>query len=271
MTMTVRKSFFAIGLIGISVWGLMSCERKKTAGHKPHLLIYCGITMVRPMTEIAYLVEKKSGCVIRFSQGGSGNLKRAIVENRSGDLYLPGASSYIEDCKKEGLVDRVVWVGCNQAALIVPEGNPGRLSNDPAQLVNPNLSVALADPSAGSIGREAAEILRRRKCLDQVLNKVVFFTTDSRDLTRAIKSGDADVAINWLATSRWPENRKLIDALPIDQRWAPKKPLLLGLLRFSEHKEIAETFMDLSKSPEGRAIFIRYGFIKDEDRCPKGK
>jgi len=265
-----RKSALVIGLTLISVFGLMSCRGKRTAQHKPHLLIYCGVTMVRPMTEIAHMIEKRSGCVIRFSLGGSGNLKRAIVENQSGDLYLPGASSYMEDCKKEGLVKRVVWVGCNQAALIVPEGNPGELSSDPVQLVNPDLYVALADPSSGSIGREAEEILKRRECYEQVLRKVVFFTTDSRGLTRAVKSGDADVAINWMATSRWPENREFIDGIPIDQRWAPKKPLLLGLLSLSKNREIAEAFMDLAQSPEGREIFYRYGFLTDGQKCPKG-
>lgn len=41
---------------------------------KPELLLYCGITMVHPMTEIARLFEARENVKLSIAQGGSEHL-----------------------------------------------------------------------------------------------------------------------------------------------------------------------------------------------------
>ena len=82
---------------------LPGCSEKKPE-QKKELLVYCGITMIKPMTEIAKVIERKYGCKVLITKGGSGNLLRSIKSNMLGDLYLPGSSSYIQTCFDEGFV-----------------------------------------------------------------------------------------------------------------------------------------------------------------------
>ncbi|MCP3672453.1 MAG: ABC transporter substrate-binding protein [Gammaproteobacteria bacterium] len=53
---------------------------------RKELLIYCGITMIQPMSEIASIIERQEGVKISIIKGGSGNLLRSIRFNAAGDL-----------------------------------------------------------------------------------------------------------------------------------------------------------------------------------------
>lgn len=225
------------------------------------LLIYCGITMIHPMREVADIIEAERDCVIKISKGGSGNLLRAIRFNKAGDLFLPGSETYIETCLQEGLVDETAFLGYNVAAIVVPKGNPRHISNDPGVLTNDSFVVIMADPDSGSIGREAKAVLERRGIFEALIKKGVFLTTDSKDITSAVKSGTADVGINWYATTLWKENAEFVDGLLMDEQYAPQERLTIGLLPYSRFPDTARRFMEYASSPEGRAIFRKYGFF----------
>ncbi len=132
------------------------------SNRKKEILIYCGITMILPMQEIARIIEKEQDCVIKITKGGSGNLLSGIKANQMGDLYLPGSDSYMETAITDGLVVETVLVGYNQAALIVPKGNPKKITPDPANLANEQYAAVIANPKSGSIGRQTKKILEKR-------------------------------------------------------------------------------------------------------------
>lgn len=48
--------------------------------------------------------------------------------------------------------------------------------------------------------------------------------------------------------------------IDIDEKYAPKKRLILNLLSFSQQKEIAKYFMQFASSPQGEKIMEKYGF-----------
>ncbi|MCX8087161.1 MAG: substrate-binding domain-containing protein [Rhodocyclaceae bacterium] len=80
------------------------------------LLLYCGITMVKPMTEIARAFEKRENVKITISQGGSEDLYLSAKKSGIGDWYLPGEPSYRDKHLHEGLLGEYVTVGYNQMA-----------------------------------------------------------------------------------------------------------------------------------------------------------
>ncbi|WP_320169435.1 substrate-binding domain-containing protein [Maridesulfovibrio sp.] len=237
---------------------LVSCAGNEPA-HKRELLIYCGITMIKPMTEIAKIIEEEYNCKIHITKGGSGNLLKSLKANQLGDLYLPGSDSYIKTCIQEGLVTEAVHVGFNKAAMMTREGNPKNIPAALESLADPRYYVVIGDPDSGSIGRETKKILVKRGLFEQVVGNAKQLTTDSKDLIRVLKDKEADLVINWYATSTWPENRDSVSVLPIDDRYAQKKKLMLGLLRFSKHPDIAKAFMKYATLEKGREIFNKYG------------
>ena len=217
--------------------------------------------MIRPMIEIAAIIEKQENCKITITKGGSGNLLKSIIYNKTGDMYLPGSDKYFKKIKQKyaGLVIDKVFVGHNKAVIMVQKGNPKGISADLFNLTNKKYGVMIGNPDSGSIGKETKNILEKSGIFKDVIKNVMSLTTDSKDLVKAIKNKEADIVINWYATSTWDDNSKYIDVLDIDLKYAKKKKLILGLLKFSNNIDIAKKFMNLAGSTKGKEIFQKYG------------
>ena len=225
------------------------------------MLIFCGITMIKPMMEIATIIESRENVKIIITKGGSGQLLKTIVFNQKGDLYLPGSQRYYQTIKTDhpGLIVDQVQVGQNRTSIMVQKGNPKQISSDLENFTRPEYAVVIGNASSGSIGRETQKIFTQKGIYDAVLANTMHLTTDSKDLARALRDKKADIVINWYAVSTWEENKEFMDTIDIDERYAKPKSLILGLLKFSEHPDIARKFMALAASKEGQAIFKQYG------------
>ena len=258
--------YLKISILALLLPLFAGCTGIPQENPKKELLIFCGITMVRPIQEIASLIEAEQNCIIKIIQGGSGNLLRSIKVNGLGDLYLPGDEVYIKQSLEEKLVTKTVTVGCNHPALIVQKNNPLSISADLKNLADKQYRVVMASAKSSSIGKVTENILRSHSLYQQALNNALYLTTDSKDLTLSIRNKKADLALNWYAVAQWDENREFMDALPLNEEDAPHHRLVLGLLRSSIHPDIAARFMELAASPQGAEIFDRYGIHLDLDR-----
>lgn len=232
------------------------------AQEKPNLLFYCGITMVKPMKEMASIIEQKYNCTITISQGGSQDLYDSLKLSKKGDLYLPGSDSYRKKYLHEGLLLDAKYIGYNKAAIFVQKGNPKNISSLDS-LLDEELSVILCSPKSGSIGKMTEKLLKKYKgeeFFDDAFDYAAQIGTDSRNLNKALADKTADMAINWRATGFFPENKDSVTIVEIDDKYAPKKNLVINLLSFSQHKDIAKAFMEFAASPEGEQIMRKYGF-----------
>lgn len=252
-----------IGIVGLALHFINSRLFDTTQpSYKKEILIYCGITLIKPISEIASILEEREGIKISIIKGGSGNLLKSIQFNRLGDLYLPGSESYIELAKDEGLIRESTHVGYNKAAMMVREGNPKQIRPELITLLQPDLYVVIGNPDSGSIGKETKKILTSAGIFEDVMLNARELTTDSKRLTDVLLNGEADLVINWYAASTWPENSDLIDTIPITEQHAGKKKLVLGLLSTSKHPKIAKKFLDYASSKDGIKIFDRYGLYR---------
>ena len=250
------KTFRILVFFLILILGISSCAPTP----KRELLIYCGITMIRPMREIADIIEEQENITVIIVKGGSGNLLRSIEINGVGDLYLPGSASYIESATEKNLITETNLVGYNRATLVVQKGNPLNISSDLANLADPAYYVVIGNPDSGSIGKETRRILEEEGIFDSVLLNTRELTTDSKNLVSAIVEGRADLVINWYAVSTWDENETYIDVILIDDELAPPKELILVSLSTAKEPELAKIFIDYAASDAGQAIFDEYGF-----------
>ena len=232
------------------------------ASAKPTLLFYCGITMVKPMTEISKIIEKKDNCKIEIVQGGSKDLYESLAYAKKGDIYLPGSDSYRKKHLKEGYLLDAQYVGYNQAAIFVQKGNPKNIKSLDS-LVDDNIATILCNPNSGSIGKMTKKILLKYKgeeFFEDAYDAAVTIGADSRNLNKALIDKQVDMAVNWRASGFWKENSPYITVIDIPEKYAPKKKLVLNLLSFSHHKQIVKDFMKFAASKEGSAIMKKYGF-----------
>jgi molybdate transport system substrate-binding protein len=174
---------------------LLSCN--KESDKKPRILIYCGITMVKPMNEISSIFEKENNCIINIAQGGSEDLYQSLKASKTGDLYLPGSSSYYEKYSRDGFLLNYVEVGYNQMAFLVQKGNPLNIHGDLKELTNPNIAVFIGNPETCSAGSNGKEILKKVNLFSSVLKNSVQIRADSRDLNKHLLDKSSDVILNW--------------------------------------------------------------------------
>ena len=259
-SLTLNKKILICISLAVTIITLFSGCSDDPKPKTKELLIYCGITMVHPMVEIAKIIETQEKCRIEILKGGSGHLYEVITSNRVGDMFLPGSAAFMEKIRQEKIVNDTVVVGYNRAALMVQKGNPLKITPELRNLTDQRYAVVIANPDSCSIGRLCKQLLEDLNLYQTTLDNAVYMTTDSKDLIKAIKEKKADLALNWQAPAFWPENREAVEILPLDEKIAARHPLILGRLNFSKHPEIVKKFMQLAKSPEGQAIFRRYGF-----------
>lgn len=226
-----------------------------------NLLIYCGITMVRPMTDIARLFEKQEKISIAIAQGGSEDLYQSAKKSRQGDLYLPGEPVFRIKHQPEGLLGEFRGLGFNQIALMVKKGNPKKVKPDLKELLRKDLTVVLGSSESGSVGVEAQRILTQAGLYSKVAAKVVQMLPDSRSILAAMRRGEADVTMSWRATGYFPDNAPHVDVLDLPPSVAPLQELQLTLLTFSKNQALARKFIEFAAGPQGQTIFRQYGFI----------
>ncbi len=227
---------------------------------KKELLIYCGMTMVKPVLELAAHFEEQENCIVKLTYGGSNHIKRSIEINQIGDLYFPGEKSFIEELSDKGIVTETSELGYNKAALFVQHDNPQKLSGDLHNLMDAHLHVVIGSDNSGSIGRETRRILEQAGIYQNVVDNALYLTTDSKGLVKAVRSKEADLVINWQAVLYLDDNNDYMTVLPIADEYIKKQPLVLGLLYYSRQKDLARKFMALASSTVGQDTFKRYGF-----------
>ena len=246
------------------VFLLFGCDTpqypEQKAPEKDVILIYCGMTMIKPVLELASQFEQQENCIVKMTYGGSNHLKKSIEINKIGDLYLPGKDSYIKELAASDVVTETCSIGYNRAVLFVPYGNPQKLSADLANLMDNRLHVVIGSDNSGSIGRETRRILDQAGIYQKVVDNALYLTTDSKGLAKAIRNKEADIVINWQAVLHLDDNKRYMTALPIADDYTKKQPLIMGLLRYSQHPQLAKKFMELVTSPVGQEVFKRYGF-----------
>lgn len=235
------------------------------AEEKKELLFYIGITMVKPINELAQNFKKKHNCEIKILQGGSHDLYESLKSSKKGDLYLAGSLYHRKKYLSEGLLLDAVFVGYNKVSLVVPKGNPKQIPADLSVLSDKKYRVVLGSTESGSIGDETKKVLTKFGNYEEAILNAVKLVPDSRNLTKAIKDGEADVGLNWYATTFWDDNKQYIEPLVIDEKYVEKEILVLNLLKTSKHQELTREFMKYATSEEGRAIFHKYGFLDDND------
>lgn len=259
---------FSKVLHGLLVAGaaLLSSTAALAQTARSELLLYCGITMVRPMTEIAQNFEKRENVKITIAQGGSEDLFQSARRSAVGDWYLPGEPSYYAAHLKEGLFGDYVTVGYNQMGLMVQKGNPKGVKPNPRELLRKDLVVIIGNAESGSVGHEAKRLLDGMGLYPQVIRQVAFLAPDSRSIVNAMKRGEADAALNWRATAFFPDNAARLENIDLDPKLAVPQPLLLIQLKSTRHAELGKRFMAYAAGDEGQAIFRKHGFL--DNRTP---
>ena len=228
---------------------------------KVNLLFYCDITMVNPMLEIVQVIEQKHDCKITIIQGGSRDLYASLDMAKKGDLFFPGDPLLFKN-DTQGYFTYPKRIGYNTLAIFVQKGNPLHVKNLD-DFLREDLLVAVGHPETSSIGVVGEDILLQyagASFLKKLQFNLSMYAVDSRDMNCMLKDKMIDIGLNWKATMRSGKIKERVDMIEIDGQYSSPKALIMSVLKFSEHSDIARAFVDEVASERGQTIMRKYGF-----------
>lgn len=257
MKRTIQHTLVILAVLA----GLTFMPGSVSAEDPASLLVYSGAGMRKPMDAIGAVYQQRFGTEIHYNYAGSNALLSQMELTRQGDVYMPGATMYIEIASKKGLVGYKTPIAYHIPVITVPKGNPANVTGL-EDLIRPEVKLVCGDPEVAAIGKIGNKILEKNGIKEAFWEKDVDTTATMNELIIYIAMAQADAAINWWDTVKFVEE---IDVVQIPKERNLIKVIPIGVTTFSEHPDAARKFVDFCASDEGKAIFRKHGFVTYPD------
>jgi molybdate transport system substrate-binding protein len=228
------------------------------------LLVFAGAASKPPTELAAAAFTAKTGVKVDLIFGGSGYVLSQMQLGRTGDVYFPGSSDYMETAKAKGLVvsesERKVVYLVN--AINVRKGNPKGIKTL-RDLARPGLRVAIANPEGVCVGLYAIEILEKNlkpEAVAAVKANIVNYPESCEKTATSISLATVDAVIGWRVFEHWDPER--IETVPL----AKEEIIRIGYIpvaisTFSQQPELAQQFIDFVISDEGQQYYRQYKYF----------
>jgi ABC-type molybdate transport system substrate-binding protein len=185
------------------------------------------------------------------------------------DLYLAGLKRVKAQIAKGMLEAPAVPYATNTLTIMVPRGNPAGI-HSLADLARPGVRLAMPNPRFEGIARQIQ--LSLKKAGGEALLKAVYTTKvkdGSTHLTHIhhrqtplwIMQGKVQAGVTWQSEARFQESvGHPISHVDIPAAANTTAVYAGALVKGASHRKAAKMWLDFIRSPEGLAIFERYGF-----------
>jgi len=255
----MKKLVLAVTIvIAVLLSGCKAEKAGKSDSEAKKLLLYCGAGIRPPADELVESFGREHGVKIATNYAGSETLLSTIRLIRSGDLYMPGDKHYVEQAAQEGMILSQRSVCYFVPTIFVQKGNPKNIRRL-QDLLRPGLKLGFGDSKACAIGRTTKQILAKNNIAwDEVEKNLKFQSLTVNELGMQIQAKSLDAVIVWDAMAQYYSDYG--DQVPIAREKNVLSTVDVGVLKFTEHKELAEKFMDFLVSEQGRDIFEKHNY-----------
>jgi molybdate transport system substrate-binding protein len=234
--------------------------------------VFAGSASQPPLQDAAKTFTKETGIRVNFSFGGSGTVLSQMILSKSGDLYIPGSPDFMIKAQVQGVVvasDNGKILSYLVPAILVQKGNPKNIKSL-SDLLRPDVSVGIANPTSVCVGLYAVEVLDKNGMLDAIKQAGTVKTyTDSCEKTATLIVLKAvDAVIGWSVFAAW--NPDSTDVVYLQDNEISRLAYIPGAVStFAQDKVSAQQFLDFLTSDEGQAIFSKYGYQVTADEAKK--
>lgn len=256
-------------------WGcreqaVKNTDRPETRESKKKLTLFVGAASKPPAEEIIALFEQKTGVRVEANFGGSGYVLSQMKLAKTGDIFFPGSSDFMEKAKAENLVfsetERIpVYL---VTSINVQKGNPRKIRTL-KDLLKPGLRLAIANPENVCVGTYAVEVIEKNLSPAervQFQRNLVNYTESCDKTATVIALKSVDAVIGWEVFQYWnPEAIETIDLKPSEIIRVGYIPISIS--RYTQNKELAQQFIDFIMGEEAKAIFKKYRYFTSPEEA----
>ena len=200
------------------------------------------------------------GVTLRYNFGASGDLQKQIEAGAPVDVFLSAAQRQMDDLEKQKLIIASTRRAFARNVLVVvkPADSSVDLSKVNDLLESRVVHIAIGNPKTVPAGQYAEESLRALGLWDRVQPKLVF-AENVRQVLDYVARGEVEGGFVY-ATDAATRAQGVKEAFraPDDSY----RPVVYpgAVVAASKQPALAQAFLDLLASPQGRAVLSRFGF-----------
>jgi len=221
--------------------------------------------------EIVAELEKKTDHTVKLSLGSSGNFYAQLSNGAPFDLYFSADIDYPKKLEEAGLAEpgTLYMYALGRIVLWVPKGSPIDVHALGIEaLQHPSVKkIAIANPKHAPYGRAAVAAMEHFKVYGAVKDKLVMGESISQT-AQFVQTGGADIGIIALSLAVAPAMKDTGMLWEVPFEAYPRLEQGAVILKTAKNRKAARAFLDYIKSPEGTAVFKRYGFFLPEKTVP---
>jgi molybdate transport system substrate-binding protein len=231
------------------------------AASAQQLTVSAAISMKDAVTEVGRgLTAGRPGVTLVYNWGSSGELQKQIEAGAPIDLFISAAALQMDELEKRKLIvpgSRKVFAR-NMLTVVKPVDSRVDVTK-PADLADARVArIVIGNPRTVPAGQYAEESLRALGLWDQLRPKLVF-AENVRQALDYVARGEVDAGFVY-TTDAAARGRAVKEAFrPGEDTY---RPIVYpaAVVTGARQPALAQVFIDLLMSPEGRAVLARHGF-----------
>lgn len=222
--------------------------------------VFAAASLSEALQELAAQHQKTTGDTVRLNLAASSTLARQIKEGAPADLFFSADEAKMNDLANAGLIDPATRQSLLGNTLVIVVALDSLLTLKSANdLSGPEVKhLALAEPQTVPAGIYAREYLQKKGLWTAVAGKVVP-TENVRAALAAVESGNAEAGIVYKTDALVSRKVRVVCEVPLVD--GPRISYPVALVKDGKNPAGAARFLALLTSPEGKAVFAKFGFI----------
>ncbi|WP_299059873.1 molybdate ABC transporter substrate-binding protein [uncultured Actinomyces sp.] len=225
-----------------------------TASATPvELNVFAAASLNKAFPEIADTVLKESDPNIKvtFNFQGSPTLVDQMKEGAPADVFASADQKNMTKASDAKLVDAPKPFASNVLTLIVPKGNPGKITGLDSSLDGKKLVVCAQGVPCGNATKQLAEKLG-------VTLNPVSEEQKVTDVRAKVESGEADAGLVYATDAKAAGDK--VETIEVARANEVVNSYPIALTVSTQNKEAAQKFIDAVLSDKGQAVLKKYGF-----------
>jgi molybdate transport system substrate-binding protein len=226
------------------------------------ILVFAAASLTDALRAIGAAYESTSAVRVAMSFDASSNVARQIEAGAPADVFFSADTQWMDYLQNRNLIQagtRRNVVG-NRLVLIAAAGSQIKLKiapHFPLAAALGNGRLATGDPESVPVGRYARSALTTLGVWDEVAPRLVR-AENVRAALVYVGRGEAPLGIVYASDALVDRNVRVVDTFPANTH----EPIVYPVALTKSANGAAAGFVAYLLSPQGRKIFVKYGFTE---------
>lgn len=246
-----RRCAARLGLFLAATGLLAGCTSPTPADTE--LVVFAAASLNQVFTELGVQFEAEHpGVKVKFSFEGSSTLVDQISQGAPADVLATADTKNMDKAVAADLIASTPQkFTSNVLTLIVPKGNPAKITGLDASLDGAKLVICADGVPCGTATWKLAELLG-------VTLKPVSEESKVTDVRAKVETGQADAGIVYLTDAK--ASAAKVETIAIEHADQARNDYPIAVPTTAKHPELAADFIALVQSPAGQDALTQAGF-----------